>query len=81
MTDLLDKETMVALDEILMTLIVDSVEYKISTMPSNCFTCYSICEGDCMGGCVGSCEGDCEFGCFDACTGACNYNCSNSSES
>lgn len=69
MTDLLDKETMVALDEILMTLIVDSVEYKISTMPSNCFTCYS------------SCEGDCEFGCFDACTGACNYNCSNSSES
>ncbi len=45
MTDLLDKETMVALDEIQTTLTVDSVEYKVSTMPSNCFSCYSSCEG------------------------------------
>ena len=57
MTDILDRETMTALDEIQMTLTVDSVEYKVSTMPSACMTCYGGCEGDCEGECKDSSRG------------------------
>ncbi len=69
MIDILDRETMTALDEIQMTLTVDSVEYKVSTMPSNC------------GSCVGSCSGDCEGACLDNCPGGCSGDCSHTSES
>ena len=51
MTDLLDKETMVALDEILMTLIVDSV---------------GSCEGDCEFGCFDACTGACNYNCSNS---------------
>lgn len=67
MIDILDRETMTALDEIQMTLTVDSVEYKVSTMPSACMTCtdtcFGFCEGNCDSRCYGGCEGDCAGTC------------------